>query len=187
LSAEAFDLGFNTRRRIFKITETYVFLRTRLTKIPFGDQALFIRRRHFEQLGGYKDIPIMEDVELMKRIRQRGDRICIIPEKSADVTAPVEQEGIMTARSGTGCCNCSMRWVFRLNDLRDGINLDKRQIANSLEPQKMIPILGHMRSLLLRFFCWFFLLEVPARRRRRFFSARILPPWTTGSLFIFQK
>ena len=71
----AFDLGFNTRRKIFRITEAYVFLRTRLTMRPFGDQAIFIRHHHFAQLGGYRDIPVMEDVELMKRIRKRGDRI----------------------------------------------------------------------------------------------------------------
>jgi rSAM/selenodomain-associated transferase 2 len=93
----AFDLGFKTRRRIFKITETYVFLRTRLTHIPFGDQAIFIRRRPFEQLGGYLDIPIMEDVELMKRIRKRGDRIRIIPEKVRTSVRRYEQEGIVHA------------------------------------------------------------------------------------------
>ena len=91
----AFDLGFNTRRRIFKITETYVFLRTRLTKIPFGDQAIFIRRDHFERLGGYRDIPIMEDVDLMKRIRKRGDRIYIIREKVRTSPRRYEQEGIV--------------------------------------------------------------------------------------------
>ena len=91
----AFDLGFNTRRRIFKITETYVFLRTRLTKIPFGDQAIFIRRHHFKQLSGYRDIPIMEDVELMKRIRKRGGRIRIIPEKVRTSARRYEQEGII--------------------------------------------------------------------------------------------
>ena len=91
----AFDLGFNTRRRIFKITEIYVFLRTRLTKMPFGDQAIFIRHHHFEQLGGYRDIPIMEDVELMKCIRKRGDRIQIIPEKVRTSARRYEQEGIV--------------------------------------------------------------------------------------------
>lgn len=98
----AFDLGFNTRRRIFKITESYVFLRTRLTKIPFGDQAIFIRRDFFEKIGGYRDLPIMEDVDLMKRIRKRGDRICIIPEKVRTSPRRYEQEGIVytTIRNG---------------------------------------------------------------------------------------
>jgi rSAM/selenodomain-associated transferase 2 len=91
----AFDLGFDTKRTIFRITELYVFLRTRLTKIPFGDQAIFIRRDYFEQLGGYREIPIMEDVELMKRIRTRGDTICIIPTKVRTSVRRYEQEGIL--------------------------------------------------------------------------------------------
>jgi rSAM/selenodomain-associated transferase 2 len=98
----AFDLGFNTRRKIFRITEAYVFLRTRLTKMPFGDQAIFIRHHHFVQLGGYRDIPVMEDVELMKRIRKRGDRIRIIPEKVRTSARRYEQEGVVytTIRNG---------------------------------------------------------------------------------------
>jgi len=91
----AFDLGFATPRRIFKITESYVFLRTRLTKIPFGDQAIFIRRDFFDEIGGYRDLPLMEDVDLMQRIRKRGGRICIIPEKVRTSPRRYEQEGIM--------------------------------------------------------------------------------------------
>ncbi len=91
----AFDLEFNSKRIIFKITEWYVFLRTRLTKIPFGDQAIFIRRTYFEKIGGYRDIPIMEDVELMKRIRKRADTICIIPVKVRTSVRRYEQEGIL--------------------------------------------------------------------------------------------
>ena len=77
----AFDLGIDTRQLVFRITERYVAWRTRLMRIPFGDQAIFIRREYFERIGGYRSIPIMEDVDLMRRIRQRGDAICIIPEK----------------------------------------------------------------------------------------------------------
>ena len=91
----AFDLGFNTKRTIFRIAEWYVFLRTRLTKIPFGDQTIFIRRDFFEKLGGYRDLPIMEDVDLMKRIRKRGDRICIIPDKVRTSPRRYEQEGVV--------------------------------------------------------------------------------------------
>jgi rSAM/selenodomain-associated transferase 2 len=91
----AFDLGFNSKRTIFRIAELYVFLRTRLTKVPFGDQALFIRRDFFEKLGGYRDIPIMEDVELMRRIRKQGDNIRIIPLKVRTSVRRYEQEGIL--------------------------------------------------------------------------------------------
>lgn len=93
--AGAFDLGFETDRKIFKITEAYVFLRTRLTRAPFGDQALFIRRSYFERLGGYRDIPVMEDVEILKRIKKRGDKIVIIPKKVRTSPRRYEQEGIL--------------------------------------------------------------------------------------------
>ncbi|MDD1682261.1 MAG: TIGR04283 family arsenosugar biosynthesis glycosyltransferase, partial [Methanoregula sp.] len=73
----AFDLGIDTNKKIFRVTERYVAWRTRLTRIPFGDQAIFIRREYFDRIGGYRHIPIMEDVDLMRRIRQRGDPICV--------------------------------------------------------------------------------------------------------------
>lgn len=91
----AFDLGFDTNRMIFRITEMYVFLRTRLTRVPFGDQAIFVRREYFEKIGGYRDIPIMEDVELMRRIRKQGDTIRIIPLKVRTSVRRYEQEGIL--------------------------------------------------------------------------------------------
>jgi rSAM/selenodomain-associated transferase 2 len=91
----AFELGIASDRRIFRITEWYVALRTRLTKMPFGDQAIFIRRDYFEKLGGYKDIPLMEDVELMARIKKRGGRICVIPVKVMTSARRWEREGIV--------------------------------------------------------------------------------------------
>lgn len=95
--AGAFDLGINTSRRIFRITERYVAIRTRMTDIPFGDQAIFIRREYFEKIGGFKPIPIMEDVELMRRIKKRGDRIRIIPEKVMTSARRWEEEGVLYA------------------------------------------------------------------------------------------
>ncbi len=94
--AGAFDLGINSDRPIFRVTEKYVFLRTRLTRVPFGDQAIFIRRAYFENIGGYQDIPLMEDVEIMGRIRKRGDRICIIPARILTSPRRWEKEGILS-------------------------------------------------------------------------------------------
>jgi glycosyltransferase involved in cell wall biosynthesis len=71
--AGAFDLGMKSDKRIYRITETYVHLRTRLTRAPFGDQAIFMRRPYFERINRYRDIPVMEDLEIMKRIKNRGD------------------------------------------------------------------------------------------------------------------
>ena len=90
-----FDLGIRSDRRAFRVTERYVALRTRITRIPFGDQAIFIRRDYFERIGGFADIPIMEDVDLMRRIRGRGDVICIIPEKVSTSARRWEREGVL--------------------------------------------------------------------------------------------
>ncbi len=95
LQAGAFDLGIDSMRAVFRITEQYVRLRTRLTRIPFGDQAIFIRRDYFCRIGGYRTIALMEDVELMRRIKKRGDRICIIPEKVTTSARRWEREGIL--------------------------------------------------------------------------------------------
>jgi len=93
--AGCFDLGIMTNRRIFRITERYVAWRTRITRIPFGDQAIFIRRDYFERIGGYGDIPIMEDVELMRRIRGRGDLVCLIPDKVMTSPRRWEKDGVV--------------------------------------------------------------------------------------------
>jgi rSAM/selenodomain-associated transferase 2 len=93
--AGCFDLGIRSARKIFRITERYVALRTRITRIPFGDQAIFIRRGYFERIGGYREFPIMEDVELMRRISRRGDIICIIPDKAQTSARRWEREGVL--------------------------------------------------------------------------------------------
>jgi rSAM/selenodomain-associated transferase 2 len=97
LAAGAFDLGIDTDRKIFRITERYVALRTRLSRVPFGDQAIFIRRDYFERIGGYAPVPIMEDVELMRRIRRRGDHVCIIPMKVMTSPRRWERDGLVYA------------------------------------------------------------------------------------------
>ena len=52
--------------------------RTRLTRAPWGDQAQFLRRDTFLRLGGYREIPIMEDYELASRMKRAG-RTTILP------------------------------------------------------------------------------------------------------------
>ncbi len=47
-------------------------LRARLTKVFLGDHGLFVRRTVFDRVGGYPDIPLMEDVGLCKKLRREG-------------------------------------------------------------------------------------------------------------------
>jgi rSAM/selenodomain-associated transferase 2 len=54
------------------IVEATTNLRSRWFQLPYGDQALFLQRSLFEELGGFADLPILEDYELVRRLRARG-------------------------------------------------------------------------------------------------------------------
>ncbi len=104
--AGAFDLGIKSTRPAFRLIETMASLRSRLTRVPFGDQAVFIGSDYFREIGGYSDTPLMEDVEIMRRIRKRGDKICIIPRKVLTSARRWEREGIL---------RCTLRnWLLQL-------------------------------------------------------------------------
>ena len=49
-----------------------VAFRVRWFGLPYGDQALFVRRDVFEQMDGYRPLPLMEDVDFVRRLRRRG-------------------------------------------------------------------------------------------------------------------
>jgi len=55
-----------------RVIEIGVRVRVALLGLPYGDQALFVRRDAFEALQGYADLPIMEDVDLVRRLRRSG-------------------------------------------------------------------------------------------------------------------
>lgn len=77
VAAGRFDVQFDNPRPIFTVIAFFINLRSRLTKICTGDQALFVRRETFEELGGYSDIPLMEDVELATRLKRGGAMSCL--------------------------------------------------------------------------------------------------------------
>lgn len=90
----AFDLAIDSPRACFRLIERAASLRSRVTRVPYGDQAIFIRRGYFMDIGGFAEIPIMEDVELMQRIRRRGRRIMLLPCRVATSPRRWERTGI---------------------------------------------------------------------------------------------
>jgi rSAM/selenodomain-associated transferase 2 len=91
----AFDLGIESPKKAYRLIEKMVYYRTRLTKIPYGDQAIFLSRNVFHKIGGFKEIPIMEDIELMRRVKARGYPIGIIPFPVQTASRRWEKEGIV--------------------------------------------------------------------------------------------
>lgn len=69
---------FDSPRFGFRLIELGDALRACSTRIGFGDQGIFLRRSVFEKLGGFPDVPLMEDVLLMRRLRDVG-RLAFLP------------------------------------------------------------------------------------------------------------
>ena len=67
-----FRFALDSRAWFARILEAGVRVRVRLLGLPYGDQALFVRRSHFERAGGFAELPIMEDVDLVRRMRRAG-------------------------------------------------------------------------------------------------------------------
>lgn len=99
----AFDLGIGSAGLAFRVIEKVATLRSRLTRIPYGDQAIFVKRDYFRRIGGYGEMPLMEDVDLMRRIKREGRAIFIIPEKVSTSGRRWSREGVVrcTVRNWT--------------------------------------------------------------------------------------
>jgi hypothetical protein len=72
VAAGAFPLALDAIGIRYRLTEHCINTRSRLLQLPYGDQALHFRRELFQALGGFRDWPIMEDFELVRRARREG-------------------------------------------------------------------------------------------------------------------
>jgi rSAM/selenodomain-associated transferase 2 len=72
-----FDLRLSGERRVFRFLEWTINLRSRLSGIATGDQAIFATRERFLRAGGFPDIPLMEDVALSAALRRGGRPLCL--------------------------------------------------------------------------------------------------------------
>lgn len=65
-----FDIDFNDSHLAFRIVAFFMNLRSRISGIATGDQGLFVARHLFDAVGGYPEQPLMEDIELCRRLRK---------------------------------------------------------------------------------------------------------------------
>ena len=79
ICAGAFSLGIDSDAGGLRFIERVANWRSRFFQMPYGDQALFVSRNLFHKIGGYPEYPIMEDFELVRRLKQKG-KIAILPE-----------------------------------------------------------------------------------------------------------
>ncbi len=104
--AGAFSLEIDSKKILFRLLTKFINLRSKLTRVPYGDQAFFVKSDFFKKIGGFRDIEIMEDIELMRRIKKLNVPIVIVPEKVYTSTRRWGKEGILL---------CTFRnWTIRL-------------------------------------------------------------------------
>lgn len=89
-----FDVRLSGRHPLLRVVETLMNLRSRLTGIATGDQAVFVDRETFAEAGGYPEIPLMEDIALSTRLRAKQAPHCL---RAHVVTSSRrwEQDGIL--------------------------------------------------------------------------------------------
>lgn len=75
--AGAFQLKINAQLPGLRLVEKLVNMRSHIFSMPYGDQAIFMKASIFDEIGGFPNLPIMEDFELVLNIKKRG-RIAII-------------------------------------------------------------------------------------------------------------
>lgn len=72
-----FAFALDDRAWQARVIEWGVGWRVRLLRLPYGDQGLFVRRAVFTAIGGYRDLPLMEDVDFVRRLVRSGRTIAL--------------------------------------------------------------------------------------------------------------
>jgi len=79
VAAGAFHLGIESPCLRFRIIEYASNLRAKFTSFIYGDQAMFVRKELFDRIGGFADIPLMEDIEISRRLKKLGKIMFVRP------------------------------------------------------------------------------------------------------------
>lgn len=72
-----FDVEICTRHPLLRVVAKLMNLRSRLTGIATGDQAMFVRQDLFEAVGGFPEIPLMEDIAISRALKRRSRPACL--------------------------------------------------------------------------------------------------------------
>ncbi|MDQ7005593.1 MAG: TIGR04283 family arsenosugar biosynthesis glycosyltransferase [Ghiorsea sp.] len=89
-----FDVSLSGCGAIYQIISFFINLRSCLTKVSTGDQGIFVTRKAFDDVGGYPNIPLMEDVALSKALRKLGKAACL-RDKLVTSSRRWEQHGVL--------------------------------------------------------------------------------------------
>ena len=95
ISAGAFDLDFDTTDRKIKNIAKIASWRSRKTRLPYGDQAIFIKSKVFQRIKRYENYMLMEDINLMQKLKKKKFQIKILDQKVITSAKKYEVNGIV--------------------------------------------------------------------------------------------
>lgn len=94
ISAAFFRYAVDSKKLRYRIMEFLVRLRSEVLKIPYGDQALCLKKSVFDELGGYREVSILEDLYLVRAFKKLG-RLKPIPIKLVTFARRYEERGFL--------------------------------------------------------------------------------------------
>jgi rSAM/selenodomain-associated transferase 2 len=90
----AFRFAVDSPRRGYRWLEAGVALRCRLLGLPYGDQGIFTRREVYRSIGGIAPLPLMEDVDFVRRVARTG-RFELLPQRAFTSPRRWERDGLL--------------------------------------------------------------------------------------------
>ncbi|WP_243547327.1 TIGR04283 family arsenosugar biosynthesis glycosyltransferase [Pseudodesulfovibrio tunisiensis] len=126
--AGAFSLSMDSDSPLLHMVAWFANIRSRLERVPYGDQAQFIRTDIFRELGGFAEIPLMEDVELFTRLKKRRLPIAILKARVRTSARRWEQDGVF-ART-------LKNWIIRI---RYALGTSPQALAHGYAPPASPP------------------------------------------------
>jgi len=95
-AAGGFYLSIDQQGPGFRLIEYMSNIRSRFTSLIYGDQGMFLRKDIFDKLGGFKDIPLMEDIEISRRLGKMGRIALVKPPIKTSPRRWVEEGAVYT-------------------------------------------------------------------------------------------
>jgi rSAM/selenodomain-associated transferase 2 len=97
----AFRFALDGPRTAYRWLEAGVALRCRLFRLPYGDQGLFARRSVYEEIGGFRPMPLMEDVDFVRRLGRAGP-LAFLPVRAFTSARRFERRAVRTSLRNVG-------------------------------------------------------------------------------------
>jgi hypothetical protein len=90
----AFKIRLLSDKFLYQLIEKGINFRSKFFKLPYGDQGLFVKRSVFEELDGFREISICEDLDFVCRLKKQG-KIIILDERISSSIRRWEKHGIL--------------------------------------------------------------------------------------------